>query len=113
MAMKLISNNPDRLRWGEDKWTVKSSAGYVVRILGRAQAQYIEAAKTITIAIELASDTNESVVVMSPGAFERWDNDPPDTNMTTEQRQKIARNFERALSFMNLRLIVDRTGKAK
>ena len=89
-----------------NKQGVESDRGFAVQCVGRFEIEYREGSKKISVSVENGiMGTSQPCVIISPKAFERWDN-YPETLSPKEQEEKLA-NFIEAMEFQGLSVSVE------
>jgi hypothetical protein len=87
---------------------VESDDGFVVQFTGRFTVQYRERERVLTLFVEagrVIDGIRDEVIPLSE--FERWDGDPPEQMISTDERARLIKNISDAFEFQGLRLDLD------
>lgn len=90
-----------------NKQGVRSDRGFEVQFTGRHDAEYREGDKVVTLYVEDGLCGGLPCIILDPGAFKRWDNDPPDTSIPPERQAQMLQNFKEAMEFQGLKTVVE------
>jgi hypothetical protein len=90
-----------------NKQGVESDRGFVVQFTGRFTAEYREAGRTITLRVEDGISGNVPSIILSPQAFEHWDNEPPGKKIPGAEQQRLLKNFRDACEFQGLKVVLE------
>lgn len=91
-----------------NKQGVKSDCGFVVQFTGRFTAEYHQNGKTATLSIENGIFGGLPCIIVDPGAFERWDGDPPTNRISKNQRNQLFKNLKEAIEFQGLAMVIEK-----
>jgi len=90
-----------------NKQTVQSDSGFLVRFTGRFSAEYVEGARKMSLPIADGISGGKPCVCVRPDAFQRWDGDAADTQLSADKQEQIKDNFRAAVEFQGLALAVE------
>ena len=87
-----------------NKQGVQSDRGFAVQFTARSAAEYREADKVVTLAVESGLTGGAPCIIVDPKAFDRWDSGeliPP------HERARLFQNLKEAMEFQGLQLTIE------
>ena len=90
-----------------NKQGVRSNAGFEVQFTGRFTVEYREGAKKIAAPVEDGFSAGRAIVIISPGAFSKWDEPFAALKISAEKEREILQNFIAAMEFQGLGVSVE------
>jgi hypothetical protein len=87
-----------------NKQGVRSDEGFEVQCTGRFDAEYREGGKVVSLEVESGVNGGLPCLIIDPKAFMRWSDG---TSISEAEQARIFRNFEDAVRFQGLKLVVE------
>lgn len=88
---------------------VRSDRGFEVESMGRFTEEYREGGRKVSVEVERGFEGGaKPCVIIEPTAFQRWDGDPPDKILTPQKQAEMLSNFQEALEFQGIAVVVER-----
>ncbi len=88
-----------------NKQGVRSDRGFEVQRTGRFDAEYNEGDAAISLYVESGVQGGLQCIIIDPKAFVRWDDGRV---IPTEKQAQILQNFTEAMTFQDLKTVVEK-----
>lgn len=87
-----------------NKQGVRSDEGFEVQRTGRFDAEYREGGKVVKLEVESGINGGLPCIILDPMAFARWSDG---TAISGDEQARLFRNFEEAMKFQGLKVVVE------
>lgn len=88
-----------------NKQGVRSNEGFEVQFTGRFDAEYREGKNLVKLEIESGSEGNLPCIILDPAAFSYWQDG---TRIPEAEQVRLFRNFEAAMEFQGLKMLIQK-----